>query len=253
MAATASLTRRPCNPSWGDNIPDEEWAAYEPILRGARVRGIPFALGGGLVFSAYAGRWRWTKDLDLIILARDRDPMVEILTGAGFSDYYDQLPYDRAWIYRGFRNGLIVDLIWEMANHHDRMDESWLRRGREAIIHGTRLKMLAPEELIWLKLFVVQRDRCDWPDILSVLNFQADRMDWEHLLDLVGDESGLLGGLLSVFRWMCPRRARAIPESVWRRVGLDPGFCAPGRDGARAPLLDTRDWFGPTDEDEPCR
>ena len=29
--------------------------------------------------------------------------------------------------------------------------------------------MLPPEELIWAKLYVLQRDRSDWPDILNLL------------------------------------------------------------------------------------
>src|SRR5205809_3780407 len=85
-----------------DNISTEEWHSHERVVQSIRRRGIRFVVGGGLAFSAYSGRWRNTKDLDLFILQSDRDAAIQSVTEAGFSDYFDQLPYDPAWIYRGY-------------------------------------------------------------------------------------------------------------------------------------------------------
>src|SRR4051812_43085161 len=95
---------------WEQLIPKEDWEEYEPILRQAEEQKIKFAVGGGLAFSEYAGRLRNTKDIDLLILPRHRDQMVEVLSALGWDDYYDEAPYDRSWIYRGHKANLICDI-----------------------------------------------------------------------------------------------------------------------------------------------
>jgi hypothetical protein len=75
------------------------------------------AVGGGLAIGVCTGTWRDTKDIDSYVLPKDREILKGILTRAGLDDYYNQLPYDRAWIYRSIRDKVIVDVIWAMANH----------------------------------------------------------------------------------------------------------------------------------------
>lgn len=235
------------NIDWAGLIPDEEWALYRCALDGAGERGIPFALGGGFAFSYYSRRWRDTKDLDLYVLPDDRERMIETLTGAGFHDCYDRKPYDRAWIYRGCRDGVIVDVIWAMANGRAETDVEWLRRAQCVEVKGLRLRVLPPEELIWAKLYVLQRDRCDWPDLLNILFTQGPNLDWAHLLERVGEDARVLGGLLSLLAWMCPGTAGRLPEWLWDRVGLLPPAAgtSPAAERRRVALLDSRDWFGP--------
>lgn len=232
---------------WERRIPDQDWALYQQVLTEARDRGIRFALGGGFAFSAYSGRWRNTKDIDLYILERDREAMIDVLNCVGFTNYFDQNPYDRAWIYRGYRGGVIADLIWAMANYRATTDEAWLDRAREVELRGMRLRMLAPEELLWTKLYVIQRERSDWPDLLNVLYAQGPELDWEYLISRIGDDARLLGGVLSVYVWICPGEAKALPEWLWSRVGLARPASAPScrHDRRRVHLLDRREWFGP--------
>jgi hypothetical protein len=226
---------------------EEQGEIYRRVISEARVEEIRFALGGGFAVNAYTGLRRNTKDLDIYVSPDDREAMIAILTRAGLSDYYDQQPYDRAWIYRGYLEGTIVDVIWEMANHHARVDDEWLTRGPEASVEGLRLKLLPPEELIWSKLYVLQRDRCDWPDVFNLLHVAGAALDWEWLLGRVGEDAALLAGALSVFGWLCPARARLTPPWVWRRLGLSrpaPGD-APEVDCDHVNLIDSRPWFRP--------
>jgi hypothetical protein len=133
-----------------------------------------------------------------------------------------------------------------MANCHAQITEEWLTRGDEISIRGCPVRLAPVEEMIYSKLFVLQRDRCDWPDMLNILAAQVEQIDWRRLVELVGEKDlPLLGGLLSAFRWLTPARARNIPRWVWERTGLD---ADPRFDGAdeqeRAALLDSRDWYG---------
>src|SRR5690349_933950 len=70
-------------------IPAEQWSVYERVLKLACERSLKFALGGGLVFSHYANRWRNTKDLDLYIRPQHKDAMIAVLHEAGLKDYFD--------------------------------------------------------------------------------------------------------------------------------------------------------------------
>ncbi len=239
-----TATAVPFHPEWAALIPDGDWTLYQLVMREVQERGLPTAIGGGFAFSAYAQRWRNTKDIDLYVLPSDRDTVKAIVLAAGFDDLYERAPYDRTWIFRAQRDGVIVDVIWAMANYLTNVDARWLSHGPELNVRGTRFRLLPVEELMWAKLFVLQRDRCDWPDLLNVLRGQVEHIDWKHLLERVGDNARLLGGLLSVFGWLCAAEARRIPPWVWKRVGLLP----PPADApcARTELLDRRDWFGPS-------
>src|SRR5262245_4929095 len=98
--------------AWVDLINARHWTLYRTAIEAIRDAGIPFLLGGGFALAIYTGRWRDTKDIDFYILKRDRKAAMAALRKAGFQDYYRQLPYDRKWIYRATRSGVIVDLIW---------------------------------------------------------------------------------------------------------------------------------------------
>jgi hypothetical protein len=231
---------------WEGLIPEDEWRLYKQVIEKFREQGIRFALGGGMAFSEYASRVRNTKDLDLYVFPWERERAIEAALAAGFEDYYDQHPYDRSWIFRAYREPVIVDLIWTAPNHRMEVDARWLTRGRDIEIRGTRLKVLPPEELIWAKLFVLQRDRSDWPDLLNILQTTGHLLDWRHLVDRVGKDAPLLGALLSAYRWLAPDNARTLPIWVWERVGLRPWPETSNESTQdRAPMLDSRDWFGP--------
>lgn len=228
-------------------MPDREWNLHRRIIDAANEREMPFALGGGLAFSTYSERWRNTKDLDLFIRPRDREAFIAITREAGFVDYFDQMEYDRSWIYRAAREDVIVDLIWTMPNHRMVVDDVWVHGGRLVDVRGICLRLLPAEELIWSKLYVLQRDRCDWPDLMNILYSIGPDLDWSRLLDRLGPDLPLLSALVSVFGWVCPERARDLPGWLWVRLGVarpEGGVDCEGRSD-RAFLIDTRDWFGP--------
>lgn len=237
---------------WSQLVPDEAWAAYREVLSRAQQLGIPFGLGGGFAYSYYVKRWRDTKDIDLYILPETRDTMVDVLGQAGFYDYYVKLAYDRRWIYRGYRDGLITDLIWAMANQRTQVDLEWLTRGPRIQIRDITLNVIPVEELIWSKLYVLQRDRSDWPDVLAILYVQGEHLDWDRLLGRLDDDARLLGGVLNVLAWMCPDQTARMPAWVLDRVGvrLPTESCDCIRERRRVELLDSRDWFAPAARSE---
>ena len=230
-----------------ERVSHEEWKLYQTVIRAVRSAGHHFALGGAFALATYTGQYRNTKDLDLFILPETRDTVIELLTRLGLHDYYDEQAYDRGWIYRAASNGTIIDLIWSTANRRGTVDTAWLTRGPEVTIRGERVRVMPAEELIWVKLYILHRDRCDWTDVLNLLYAAGPTLDWEHLLQRVDEDWRLLAGGLSVFAWMCPGRAAALPRWVWERLQLPVPVeqSAPDVDQVRVNLLDTRPWFIP--------
>jgi len=120
------------------------------------------------------------------------------------------------------------------------------------MLHGRRVKSLPAEALIWDKLYIMQRERCDWGDVLNLLYYTGPRVNWEYLLCRIGEDTPLLTGALSVFRWISPGRAAELPSWLWQKVGLA-AHDAPGElrdfDKRKIDLLDRRPWFGPEREE----
>jgi len=230
---------------WHERIPAAEWEVYQDVIRRARAQGIRFAVGGAFASAVYTGDLRNTKDFDFYLLPEDREPMKQVVAEAGLRDHYDRLPYDRSWIYRASRGDVIVDAIWAMANQRAQVDEGWLSRGPEIEVCGERLRAIPLEELIWAKLYVLQRERCDWPDVFNLLDARIETIDWEHLLVRLADDAPLLIGALTVYTWLAPDRASGIPEPVRTQLGTLALTGSGNADTSRSrvKLLDTRQWF----------
>jgi hypothetical protein len=170
--------------------------------------------------------------------------MIQVVNEAGLQDLFDEKPYDRWWIYRATSGDTIVDIIWAMANHRARIDRLWMS-GPEIGLRGFRVKVLPAEALLCDKLYIMQRERCDWPDVLNLLYYAGAGIPWDDVLRRMDDDVPLLAGALSVFGWLAPGSARELPEWLWGRLGLRAPAAGPPIDERRASLLDRRPWFGP--------
>ena len=206
-----------------------------------------------MALAAYTGHWRNTKDIDVIVRPQDHERVVASLREAGFVDYYEKEAYDRSWIFRGFRDGVIFDVIWELPNHRVIVEDDWFTRARPLSLRGLVYAALAPEILVHIKLYVMQRSRCDWVDVLNVLAGAVSDLDWDYLIKRMGKDLPLLHAVLALFNWMCPGRAHEIPKNLRQRFAL-PDIQADdlaAMEERRTRLLDSRPWFAlhqPLDE-----
>ena len=255
LRTAAASSREPKHPvahlDWAQQIPDEEWGVYERAISAIRQTGRPFMLAGAFSLATYTGRWRNTKDIDFYVMPEDRQPLTEALTAAGFADYYDKLPYVRHWIYRAHSADCIVDLIWAMANQRAQVDEQWFERATHVTVHGEQLLVVPAEELLWCKLYVLQKDRCDWPDIFNLIHSIDGNLDWDHLVDRMGDDLPLLVGLLNVYCWLCPGTDLKLPQQLRAVLPSCGQASGPMEDQCHIDWLDTRPWFQKRDATTP--
>lgn len=229
--------------AWTQAMSEAQWETYRSALDAVRSSGVDVLLGGGFALAIYTGRWRNTKDIDFYIRKSDREAAVAALTHAGFEDYYSVLPYDRKWIYRSTRDGVIVDIIWAMANQRAQVDQLWFDRATPISIRGEAIRVVPLEEFIWCKLYILQRDHCDWTDVLNAIHAAAALIDWRHLLARLEEDWPLLKALLSVYGWICPKRAQKLPGWLRRRLRLDAVQPSKTEERRRIRLLDSRGWF----------
>jgi Uncharacterised nucleotidyltransferase len=237
-----------------DPMDAEQLALNAAVLTALNELEVPYVLGGGHAVNRHGGPWRNTKDLDVFIPPEDRQTVIDCLTEMGCADYYSVWPYDREWIYRGHKGNKIVDVIWQSANKTGVVDPTWRERAVPGEMAGVATWFASPEDLIWLKAFIVQRERCDWPDILNLITASEGRLGWRALLERFGPHWTLLQSILYLFDWTCPQHFDYVPtalrQELQRRTrardrSLQSGDAEPGEgeEGCRWQLLDSRPWF----------
>lgn len=244
---TVEACEPPAIASWAELIPPEQWNVLASGAAALDEAGARFLLAGALAMATYTGHWRNTKDMDVIVRAEDRERAVDALRRAGFEDYYDQLAYDRSWIFRGFRDGVLFDVIWALPNHRVGIDDAWFERARRISLHGRNYLVSPPEEIVRVKLYVMQRERCDWVDVLNLLAAAVERISWPWLVERMGRDLPLLHAALAIFNWMCPGRAHALPPWLRKQFAL-PRVEAEdlaATEERRVRLFDSRPWFAP--------
>jgi hypothetical protein len=229
---------------WTELINAEEWEVYQSAVAAVRAAGIRFMIGGAFGLAAYTGRWRNTKDLDFFVLPEDRELTIQTLLDLGFTDFYPTLAYDRGWIYRAIKSGVLVDVIWSTPNRRTEVNAQWHANAPQIRLRSEVVSVIPPEELLWIKLYVLQRDRCDWPDVINLAYATAETLDWARVEDRIADDLPLLLGFISVFAWLCPDRIHAIPAGLRKRAGVKkPRRIPEGPEVERITLLDSRPWF----------
>lgn len=207
--------------------------------------GVQSLVGGAFAMASHVGRWRGTKDVDFFIRPRDRDRAVQALLSAGFADYHDRVAYDRTWIFRGHRPDALVDLIWTLPNHVTEVDDDWYRHAGSFFLGDREYCVIPVEELVRIKMYVLQRDRCDWPDVINLFRTNSRQLNWERLFSALGDDLPLAHAVLILFNWLAPEQALQLPAWVRERFALPRAHAEHPEDleRTRTWMLDSRPWY----------
>ncbi len=137
--------------------------------------GVPHVLIGGIAATAY-GRPRWTHDIDVFVKAEDAERALRALGAAGFRTEVT----DPKWLLKGFKDDVMVDLIF-ICTGGFHLDDEMLARAVEARFQGQNVRLLPPEDLIVFKAAVHdERGPRHWHDALGILS-HAEQLDWEYL------------------------------------------------------------------------
>jgi nucleotidyltransferase DUF2204 len=204
------------NPSYTSSIPqqlpEKQEGLFREVLSVLESKKIPYAVSGAFALRQHTGISRFTKDLDLFLSPAEVPNALSALREQGF--VCDMV--DPVWLAKARRDEFFVDLITGMSNALMTVDQSWIDRARPAMIVGVKTRVLAPEELLASKLFVVRRERFDGADIAHIIYGTGGELDWDRVLALVGDHWEMLLWSLILFRYIYPGQTDYVPAGLWQ-------------------------------------
>lgn len=203
----------------------DEIAAANKVYREALGRmtksGVPFLVGGAYAFARYTGIERFTKDFDVFVAPEHVEALLGALREAGFRTEHTF----RHWLAKAYGGEYFVDLIHSSGNGVARVDRSWIDHGVDGEVLGFGVKLVAPEEMIWSKGFIQERERFDGADIAHLLRATADSLHWTRLLARFGPYWRVLYSHLVLFGFVYPSERARVPvwlmEQLTERLALE--------------------------------
>ena len=137
---------------------------------------IPYVVIGGIASALY-GRPRSSDDLDILVAKPDAERTLQALDSAGF----DTERTNDQWIYKAFREGVQVDVIfWLKGDLY--LDDEMLARATRVDVGGRQVPVIPPEDLIVVKAIIHdEQTPRHWGDALGLVA-NCDELDWDYLI-----------------------------------------------------------------------
>lgn len=136
---------------------------------------IAYGLIGGVAASGF-GRPRSTRDIDIFVRSEDAGSALEALGRHGFRTERT----DPSWLFKAFKDGILVDIIFK-SRGDIYFDREMAERTALIAYHGTKVRMVSPEDLVIIKCVVHDEiGPHHWHDALAILSHAT--LDWEYLL-----------------------------------------------------------------------
>lgn len=183
-------------------------SAMEALERGK----VPFLVGGAFAFSRYTGIVRHTKDFDIFLKFEDLPQARQTLEQAG---YRTELTFPH-WLAKAYhpQGEYFIDLIFCSGNGIARVDNAWFEYAVDETVLEQPVKILPPEEIIWSKAFIMERERYDGADIAHLLRACAEKINWTRLLARFDEQWRVLLSHLVLFGFIYPELTNKIPARV---------------------------------------
>lgn len=181
------------------------------LLRRAR---FPFLVGGAFGLEQYTGIRRETKDLDIFVRREDIEQGLALLHRAG---YRTELTFPH-WLGKAYHGEHFVDVIFSSGNGVAVVDEEWFEYATMGDVLGVPAQIVPPEEMIWSKAFILERERYDGADVNHLIRACGDRLDWDRLLSRFGRDWRVLLSHLVLYGYVYPAERDRIPSAVIDRL-----------------------------------
>ncbi len=183
---------------------------YVVALQALHRAGVEFLIGGAHALAPYTGIARDTKDLDVFLRRRDCEPALAVLAEAGFST---ELTFPH-WLGKAYSGDRFVDLIFSAGNGVAAVDDLWFAHAAPGNVLGIPVLLCPPEEMIWSKAFIMERERYDGADVAHLILACGQEMDWRRLLARFGRRWRVLLSHLVLFGFVYPGERGVIPDAV---------------------------------------
>ena len=158
------------------------YEVLDEALAAAESSGAPYVLMGGIATTARGGH-RFTHDIDVFCKPLDAEKILDALASAGFRTE-KTFP---EWLFKGFKNDVMVNVIFQSSGPVFLEDEM-VERSTVIPFNGRQIRTLAPEDLFVIKALVLNHNTLAMDkkamrhihDLLSIL--RSSELDWDYLL-----------------------------------------------------------------------
>ena len=203
------------SPHAGD---DTAHGVYREGLGALQWSGVPFLIGGAFALESYTGLVRRTKDLDVFVRPDHVEPLLAMLSNAG---YCTEMRFPH-WLAKAFKDDHFIDVIFGSGNGVCPVDELWFQHAAPATVLGVPVRLIPPEEMLWSKAFIMERERYDGGDIAHLLHARGKTLDWSRLLSRFNSHWRILFSHLILFGFIYPAHRLSVPqwlmEELMRRL-----------------------------------
>lgn len=149
--------------------------ALHEVARALDGSGIPYLLMGGVGTTTIA-RPRITDDIDLFVMPEDATRVLDALAAADFETEVT----DPSWLYKAFRYGVLVDIIFRSSGDIY-LDDQMLERAQHREIKGARFPVISPEDLLVIKAVTASEvGPHHWHDALAII--ARGDLDWDYVV-----------------------------------------------------------------------
>ena len=185
-------------------------AFYRHVLEVLNASALPYLVGGAYALNRYTGINRHTRDLDIFIRRSDFDRISAALQQAG---YETELTFPH-WLGKVHANGVYIDLIFSSGNAIAAVDDAWFEFAATTDVLGIPTRICPPEEMIWSKAFIMERERFDGADVVHLLRTCGERMDWQRLFRRFEPHWRILLAHLVMFGFVYPADRSVVPAGI---------------------------------------
>ena len=148
----------------------------------------------------YTGIYRDTKDLDIFCKPSEYPKILKHFADKGFET---QLT-DVRWLAKVFSGEYFIDIIFDTVNNICTVDDSWYENAHKGQFAGVDVLFIPPEELIWCKIYVQNRERYDGADLNHVILRYGKNLDWKRILFRLDPHWHLLLAQILQFQFVYP-------------------------------------------------
>ena len=187
---------------------------YRQALLALQAAAVPFLVGGGHAVAHYVGMTRHSKDLDLFVTPDDCSRILAVLRAAG---YHTELTFPH-WLGKVYSGSECIDVIFSSGNSIATVDTAWFVHAVAGRLLGLPVHFCPPEEILWSKSSVMERERYDGADIMHLLHAYGAQFDWPRLLQRFGAHWRVLLHYLILFGFVYPARQSCIPTWVMQNL-----------------------------------
>jgi hypothetical protein len=189
-------------------------AFYQEALQYMKDKQTPFLMGGAFALRKYTGIYRDTKDLDIFCKASDYGILLRHMAEKGFKTEIT----DPRWLAKAFKDEHFIDFIFNTTNNICAVDDSWYEHSTKGELFGVEIDFIAPEEMLWSKIYVQNRERYDGADVNHIILKCGKTLDWKRIMTRIEQHWHLLLAQFLNFQFVYPSEREAIPRWLFEEL-----------------------------------